>query len=178
MSEGDGVDERVGERQLVLDEQIGSRNGDSLIDGDDEARAHGLGHFVGFGRCALLKGNLADFRKDDAGDDEIGQLEENGAEVNGVGTIFEAFEPSTGIENVGIHEREDEGSGLEFAIRISLKFKRLISFQVPDELLGHKDGTKLDVAVFFNHVEALAGLEVERFTNFLWDNDLVFRGQK
>ena len=91
VSEGDGVDEGIGEGQLVFDEQIGSGDGDGLVDGDDDARAHGLGYFVSFRHGALLEGDFADFREDDAGDDESGQLEENGAEVNGVGTIFETF---------------------------------------------------------------------------------------
>jgi hypothetical protein len=70
------------------------------------------------------------------------------------------------------------GLFLEFAIRVSLKLKRLISFQVSDELLGREDGAELDVAVLFNDVESLAGLEVERLADFFWDNDLVFRRQK
>lgn len=106
----------------MLDGQIRGGDGDGLIDGDDDARAHGLGHFVGFGRCALLEGNFANFRKDDDRDDEIGQFEENGAEVNGVGTIFEAFEPSTGIKNIGLHGPHDEKFGESVKINYSFKY--------------------------------------------------------
>ena len=54
----------------------------------------------------------------------------------------------------------------------------MISFQVTDELLRREDGAEFDVAVLLNDVESLAGFEVERLTNFLWDNDLVFGRQK
>jgi hypothetical protein len=75
VGEGDGVDQGIGERELVADEEIGGGDGDFLVDGDDDAGAHGLGDFVGLFQAPLFEGHLADFRDDDARDEQGGELE-------------------------------------------------------------------------------------------------------
>lgn len=46
--------------------------------------------------------------------------------------------------------------------------------EISDQLLGREDGADFDFPVLFGELEALAGLEVHRFTNFFRDYDLVF----
>jgi len=63
---------------------------------------------------------------------------------------------------------------LEFAIRLALELEGLVAFEVTNELLRRQDRSQLDVAVFLNDIESLAGLEVERLPNPLWNNDWIF----
>ena len=103
MGENDGVDQGIGEGEFVLDEEIGGGDGDFLIDGDDDAGAHGLGDFVGLFQAPLFESHLADFRDDDARDEQGGELVQNGAEMNRVGAGVEAFKPTAGIEKIELH---------------------------------------------------------------------------
>jgi hypothetical protein len=170
VGEGDGVDEGIGEREFVFDKEIGGGNGDFLVDVDQDAGKHGAGDFLGFFGRALLEGDFADFGDDDCGNDQLRQFEEDGAEVNSVRAVFEAFEPRGGVEDVGLH---DPGS-LELAIRFPFELQRLVAFEVSDELLRGKNGADFDFAVLFRELEALAGFEVHGFPDLFWDNDLVF----
>lgn len=63
---------------------------------------------------------------------------------------------------------------LELAIRLAVELEGLVAFKVANELLRRQDWPQLDVAVFLNDVEPLAGPEVERLPNPLWNYDLVF----
>ena len=75
MGEGDGVDQGIGEGELVLDEEIGGGDGDFLVDGDDDAGAHDLGDFVGLFQGPLSEGDLTDLCNDDARNEQGGELE-------------------------------------------------------------------------------------------------------
>ena len=149
VGEGDGVDQGIGEGELVADEEIGGGDGDFLVDGEDDAGAHGLGDFVGLFQAPLFERHLADLRDDDARDEQGGELEQNRAEMNGVGSGVETFEPTAGIEKIELHVVENEGFS-EFAIRLALEFKRCLPLQEPDELLRSEDGAELDVAVLLD----------------------------
>ena len=75
----------------MADEEIRGGDRDFLVDGDDDAGTHGLGDFVGFFQGPLFEGHLADFRDDDAWDEQGGELEQDGAEMNRVGSGVETF---------------------------------------------------------------------------------------
>ena len=47
-------------------------------------------------------------------------------------------------------------------------------FEEPNGLLRGEDGAEFNMAVLLNDAEPLPGLKIERLTNFLGDNDLVF----
>ena len=82
VGEGDGVDQGISEGEFVADEEIGSGDGDFLVDGDDDAGAHGLGDFIGLFQGPLFEGHLADLGNDDARNEQGGELEQNGPEMN------------------------------------------------------------------------------------------------
>ena len=97
VGEGDCVNQRVGQGELVLDEEFRSSDGDFLVDGNDEGRTHRLGDFIGLPEGALLENDLADLREGDARDKQVGKSEENWAKMNRVGSIIETLQPSAGI---------------------------------------------------------------------------------
>ena len=111
VGEGDGVDQGISEREFVFDEEICCGDGDGLVDGNDNAGAHGLGDFVGLFQAALLQGNLADFGNDNAGNEEIGQFAEDRTEMERVRTLVEAFEPSARVKDGGFHGEALVGIG-------------------------------------------------------------------
>lgn len=153
VGEGDGVDEGIGEGEFVPDEEVCGGNGDVFVDVHQDAGEHGAGDFLGFFGRALFESHFADFRDNDGGHDQVGQLEEDGTEVNGVGTVFEALKPSGGVENVRLHE---EG-WLEFAILFPIEVEWLLAFEKSDELFGGEDGADFDFSVHFRELEPLSG---------------------
>lgn len=153
VGEGDGVDEGIGEGEFVLDEEVCGGNGDVFVDVHQDAGEHGAGDFLGFFARALFKSHFADFGDNDGGNNQVGQLEEDGTEVSGVGAVFEALKPSGGVENVRLHE---EG-WLEFAILFPIELECLLAFEKSDELFGGEDGADFDFPVHFRELEALSG---------------------
>jgi len=152
VGEGDGVNEGIGEGEFVPDEEVCGGNGDIFVDVHQDAGKHGAGDFLGFFGRTLFESHFADFGDNDGGYDQVGQLEEDGTEVNGVGTVFEALKPSGGVENVRLHE---EG-WLEFAILFPIELEWLLAFEKSDELFRGEDGTDFDFSVHFRELEALA----------------------
>jgi hypothetical protein len=153
VGEGDGVDEGIGEGEFVPDEEVCGGNGDVFVDMHQNAGEHGAGDFLGFFERALFESHFADFRDNDGGHDQVGQLKEDGTEVNGVGTVFEALKPSGGVENVRLHE---EG-WLEFAILFLIEVEWLLAFEKSDELFRGEDGADFDFSARFRELEPLSG---------------------
>lgn len=170
VGEGDGVDDGIGEGEFVFDEEVGGGNGDVLVDVDRDAGEHGAGDFIGFCGRALAESHLADFGDDDGGNDQVGQFEEDGTEVDGVRAVFEALEPGGGVEDVMLHD----AGRLEFAIRFPFELERLVAFEVTDELLRGEDGADFDFSVLFGELEALAWFEIQGLPDLFRDDDLVF----
>ena len=153
VGEGDGVDEGIGEGEFVPDEEVCGGNGDVFVDVHQDAGEHGAGDFLGFFGRALFESHFADFRDNDGWNNQVGQLKEDGTEVNGVGTVFEALKPSGGVENVRLHE---EG-WLEFAILVPIEVEWLLAFEKSDELFRGEDGADFDFSARFRELEPLSG---------------------
>ena len=123
MDEGDGVDQGIRQRELVLDEEIGSRDRDFLVDADHDAGTHRKGDFVRFRMAAFLESDLPDLRDHDGRDYQLGQLQEDGAEMRSVRAVVEALAPRARIEDVQVHVRIDCGELTSCQKHYSLKFE-------------------------------------------------------
>lgn len=170
VGEGGGVDDGIGERELVLDEEVGCVGGNAWVQGDNDSRKHGVGDRLGLLLRSLLEDDLADFGDDDCGDDQVGQLAEDWGEVAGVGAVIEALDPCGSVEKVGGHG----ACGSDFAILFPFEHEWLGFAEKTDELVGSQDGADFDLAVLLDELEALAGFEIHGFSDFFGDDNLKF----
>lgn len=93
VGEGDGVDQRIGEREFVFDGEIGSGNGDGFVDWNDQGSEEGTGDGLCLSFTPFPKGDFADLCDDDGRDDDVRVFCKDGAEMLYVWSVIEAFQP-------------------------------------------------------------------------------------